>query len=226
MGTMFAALTNDVKQVNLDVPAINFSLLLQRATPFIPFDQLLSLLNPDAMDQAIGISLIHEIWVRGEPAGYATHVTSNPLPGSIPKHVLMSVALYDQQVSNLGSQLAGRTLRLENFPGSVVKDLPGIPDAKGPLASAYAVYDTGSFDVNNPADQPFIPPLVNRPAQPNHCDPHPIQGHIPAFLDQLRVFFQPDGKVLNFCDDDGICNASDPYEIPYGNATPCDPLSP
>ena len=26
--------------------------------------------------------LLHELWVAGEPAGYARHITSDPLPGS------------------------------------------------------------------------------------------------------------------------------------------------
>jgi len=223
MGTMFAALTPDATRLNVDVPAINFSLLLQRATPFIPFDQLLDVLNPDAMDQAIGISLIHEIWVRGEPAGYATHVTSHPLPGSIPKQILMSVALFDQQVTNLGAQLSGRTLRLPVLEGSVVKNLPGMPDVTGPQESGYIVYDTGSFDVTNPAHLPFIPPLVNRPAVSNRCDPHTRQGFIPASIDQLKAFLDGLG-ILNFCTDDGVCNASEPGEIPFGDAVPCDPL--
>jgi len=223
MGTMFAALTQDAKRLNVDVPAINFSLLLQRATPFVPFDQLLGVLNPDAMDQAIGISVIHEVWVRGEPAGYATHVTSNPLPGSIPKQILMTVALFDPQVSNLGAQLAGRTLRLPVLEGSVMKQLPGMPDVTGPQESGYIVYDTGSFDVQNPAHLPFIPPLVNREAVSNQCDPHPRRGFIPASIDQLKAFLDGLG-ILNFCTDDGVCNASEPNEIPFGDAVPCDPL--
>src|SRR5262249_35706787 len=150
MGTMFAALTPDVERLNVDVPAINFSLLLQRATPFIQFQVLLSFVNADPTDQAIGIGLDHELWVRGEPAGYATHLVNRPhaaLPGATPKRMLVTAALYDQQVSNLGSQLLARTLRLPMLEGSALHGLPGIPDTTGPQTSAFVVYDTGSFDV-------------------------------------------------------------------------------
>jgi hypothetical protein len=226
MGTMFAALTPDVERLNVDVPAINFSLLLQRATPFIEFQVLLTLVNPDPTDQAIGLGLNQELWVRGEPSGYATHITGRPrapLPGVGRKRMLVTAALYDQQVSNLGSHLLARTLRVPMLEGSVLRDLPSIPDSFGPQESAYVVYDTGSFDLANPLHAAFVPPLVNRPPQRNRCDPHPLRGVIPASIDQLLGFFQPDGVIENFCAD-GVCDASEPNEIPFGAAEPCDPL--
>lgn len=226
MGTLFAALTPDVHKLNVDVPAINFSLLLQRATPFIDFQTLLFFLGIDAMDQALGHGLNQELWVRGEPSGYANHVTGQPLrplAGSPPKQMLVTVALLDQQVSNLGSQLLGRTLRLGTLEGSVMRGLPGMPDTTGPQDSAYVVYDTGSFDVTNPAHTRFIPPLRNRPAQPNTCDPHGRRGFIPASVDQLLGFLTPDGQIANFCAD-GVCDASEPNEIPFGADVPCNPL--
>lgn len=226
MGTMFAALTPDVERLNVDVPAINFSLLLQRATPFIDFQVLLNFVNPDPTDQAIGLGLNQELWVRGEPSGYATHITGrprSPLPGVNRKKMLVTAALYDQQVSNLGSHLLARTLRVPMLEGSVLRDLPSIPDSFGPQESAYVVYDTGSFDPANPAHERFIPPLVNRPPQRNRCDPHPLRGVIPASISQLLGFFTPDGVIENFCAD-GVCDASEPNEIPFGATEPCDPL--
>jgi hypothetical protein len=224
MGTMFAALTPDAERLNVDVPAINFSLLLQRATPFVLFEALLHFLHRDPMHQAIGISLNHELWVRGEPAGYAGHITSDPLPGSIPKRMLVTAALYDQQVSNLGSQLLARTLRLGELEGSVMSQLPGIPETSGPQDSGYIVYDTASFDLENPDHLPFVPPLVNEQAEANRCDPHGRRLFIPASLLQVAAFLTPEGRIHNFCTDDGICNASAPSEFPFGEAEPCEPL--
>jgi hypothetical protein len=223
MGTMFAALTPDVEKLNVDVPAINFSLLLHRATPFIQFEQLITFLNRDALDQSLGLGLQHELWVRGEPAGYATHVTANPLPNTNVKQVLATVALHDHQVSNLGSQLLGRTLRLGSLPGSVMRDLPGQPDLEGPQDSGYIVYSTGSFDPSNPQHTPFIPPIFNDQVQQSKCDPHGRRGFIPASIAQLTTFFSPGGKLVNFCTDNGLCDASEPNEWPNGVA-PCDPL--
>ncbi|MAE96673.1 MAG: hypothetical protein CL910_18655 [Deltaproteobacteria bacterium] len=226
MGTLFAALTPDVERLIVDVPAINFSLLLHRATPFLTFEGLLNFVTPERMTQAIGIGLSHEIWVRGEPAGYATHVTDDPLPGvPFAKRVLVHVALHDQQVSNLGSQLLGATLRVPVQEGSTMQDLAGMESSTGPQDSAYVVYDTAAFDLSNPAHLPFVPPLYNEQAMRNHCDPHGRQAIIPAALEQLAAFFQPTGQVENFCTDDGLCNASTDNEFPDGVAVPCDPLN-
>jgi pimeloyl-ACP methyl ester carboxylesterase len=226
MGTMFAALTPDIHKLNVDVPAINFSLLLQRATPFIQFQVLTNLVNPDPMERLIGFGLNHELWVRGEPAGYANHITGRtlrPLPGSSPKQMLVTVAWLDQQVSNLGSLLLGRTLRLGTLEGSLLRGLPGLPDTTGPQESGWILYDTGSFDVENDAHRGFIPPLRNRSATPNRCDPHGLRGFIPASIDQLLTFLTPEGQIENFCAD-GVCDASEPNEIPFGADAPCNPL--
>ncbi len=224
MGLMYSALSPDIDNSHVDVPAMNFSLLLQRATPFIDFQSALQLTGiTDPMDTALLLSILHELWVRGESAGYATHITSNPLEGTNVKQVLMTGALYDQQVSNQATEIAARTLGLPSLIGSILPNRPLIPDEPGPLPSALVFYDTGSFDPNNPADAPFIPPLANLQPQPNHCDPHELQAFIPAALQQMLTFLQPGGQVVNYCN--GLCDAGDPTEIPYGNATPCNPLS-
>ncbi len=225
MGLMFAALSPDIERANVDVPAINFSLLLQRATPFLPFQVLLALTGiSDPMQVALGIGLLEELWVRGESAGYARHITRDPLPGTNAKRILMTEAWLDQQVSNLGTEVAARTLGLPNLsPGSLVSGLVDIPDRPGPLDSALVVYDTGSFDLDNPEHTPFVPPLANLQAEPNDCDPHGLRGFIPASIDQLFRFLQPDGRIENFCD--GACDAQGPLELPGGAEQPCDPLA-
>jgi hypothetical protein len=224
MGLMFSALTPDANNLYIDVGAINFSFLLPRAGPFLAFEQFIAAVEDDPNVGLLTNALLHETWVRGEPAGYATHITGQPLPRTNRKNILMGVALFDQQVSNLGSQIAGATLGLRNVEGSVVQDLPGIPDVTGPQRSGYVVYDTGSFDLENPAHAPFIPPITNDQAQLNQCDPHARQLAIPASLEQLAGFLRPRGVIENFCND--LCDAGDPSEIPFGAAVPCNPLGP
>jgi hypothetical protein len=220
---MFAALTPDVPTLAINVGAINFSILLQRATPFLPFQGFLDGIVPDPLRQALGIQVLHEVWVKGESAAYATHVTSDPLPGTQAKQILMTVGLHDQAVPNIGSQLAGATLGLPVLEGSVMTDLAYVEDATGPLPSAYVVYDTGAYDPSDPAYEPFLPPLANLQAPDGSCDPHGRMAFIPAALDQLLLFLDQ-GQVENFCLDDGLCNASQPYEIPNGSPEPCNPL--
>jgi hypothetical protein len=231
LGTMFAGLCPDIERANLDVPAINFSLLLQRSTDFIPFTTLLQATGvTDPMETALGISITHELWVRGEPSALATHVTSNPLPGTNAKKILMTEAFLDQQVSNQGTEIAARTLGLPQLVGSLLPGVAQIPDEPGPLESAWVVYDTGGFDLGNPADAPFIPPLANLAAQENHCDPHPRRFFTPASIQQFLAFMQPDGKIENFCnglcDADATLDASGEFlELPFGQPR-CNPVGP
>ena len=226
MGTWLAALTPDVERFGLDVPAINFSCLLQRSTQFglgSPFsfeDLLQSIGITDPLKTMLGLHVLGELWVSGEPAGYALHVTSDPLPGSgSPAKILMTPAWLDKQVSNQCTEIAARTLGLVSHEGSLQQGLQGIPDTVGPQDSALVMYDTGSFDLFNPLHAPFIPPLSNEIPSPV-CDPHGARPSIPAGILQLVTFLQPGGQIHSFCS--GVCDAGTILEQP---PTPCDPLN-
>ncbi len=225
MGTWLSALTPDVERFGLDVPSINFACLLQRSTQFGRFQDLLVGVGlTDPMQTVLGVQLLHEIWVSSEPAGYARHITTDPLPGSGPaKRILMTPAWLDKQVSNQCTEASARTLGLSNLAdGSILSGLQGIPDQAGPLDSAYVMYDTGSFDLFDPEHQEFIPPLANL-IPSGVCDPHGARPRIPASIMQLVNFLQPGGVVENFCN--GLCDAGDASEWDLSRAMPCDPLA-
>jgi hypothetical protein len=224
MGTWLSALTPDIERFGVDVPAINFDCLLQRSTQFGQFELLLQSFGlTDPMQTILGMGILQELWVAGEPAGYARHITSDPLPGSgSAKRILMTPAWLDKQVSNQCTEIAARTLQLPNLvPASLQRQLQGIPDLEGPLDSAYVMFDTGSFDLFNPAHQEFIPPLANL-IPSNKCDPHGARPRIPDGIRMLLNFLKPGGRVENFCTD--VCDAGEPDEIRGGDAQPCDPL--
>ncbi len=219
MGTFLGALTPDIERMGIDIPGINFSCLLQRSTQYDPFETLLDGIGiSDPLDTALGIGLLHELWVSADPAGTVRHVTTDPLPGSIPKKILMTVAWLDPQVSNQCTEIAARTLGLPMLEGSLVKGWQGIPDRPGPLDSAVVMYDTGYFDILDPAHQDAIPPLANLPPADRVCDPHPVRPLIPAGIFQLLGFMQPEGMIENLCD--GICGAGSPEEQPPIACTP------
>jgi hypothetical protein len=223
MGTWFAALTPDVERFGLDVPAINFSCLLQRSTQFATFDFAIDLIGVnDPIRKALFIHLAHELWVSAEPAGFARHITSDPLPGSGgPKRILYHPSWLDKQVSNQCSEVAARTLELPNLVGSLVRGLEDIPDLPGPLDSAHVLWDFGAFDLFDPAHAPHIPPLSNI-IPTSVCDPHNGPRAIPAAVQQLIAFLQPGGQISNFCN--GLCDAAEPLEIAGGGT--CGPDSP
>jgi pimeloyl-ACP methyl ester carboxylesterase len=226
MGTWFAALTPDIQRFVLDVPAVNFSCLLQRSFAFSPFEGLLDNTGlDDPLEVLVGLGLMHEVWVSAEPAGSVLHVMSDRLPGSgtFTPHILMTAAWLDKLVSNQCTEIEVRSLGLPNLAGaSLQSNLVDIPDVAGPLDSAYLMWDTGSFDVLDPAYDPYIPPLANL-VPDDSCDPHSKRPYIPDSFDQLVAFMQPGGVITNTCT--GLCDAGDPSEIPHGDATPCDPLN-
>jgi hypothetical protein len=226
MGLMHAALSPDVAAAVIDEGSINFSMLLQRSTAASLFDGAFEVTGiTDPMQSALVIGLIHELWVRGESAGYATHITENPFPDTPLKKILMAAAWLDQQVTNHGSEITARTLHLPNLvPGSLVEGMPEIEDRGGPLPSAYVMYDTGTFELSRPG--PFIPPLANEVPEQNDCDPHgERRPTIPAALEQIGMLFRPGGMIDNYCHD--ICDAGegDGFEYPLGIPTRCDPFA-
>ncbi|MCP5058935.1 MAG: hypothetical protein GY937_19710 [bacterium] len=110
-GLFNSAISQDIRRFAVDVPSINFSILLQHSTQFSTFDLLLAALGlTDPMQALIGIHLLHEVWVSAEPAGYATHITRNPLPDTPAKKMLFTSAWLDHQVPNQGSHISVRTL--------------------------------------------------------------------------------------------------------------------
>jgi hypothetical protein len=96
-----------------------------------------------------------------------------------------------------------------------------IPDVAGPVDSAMVMWDTGSFDLFNPAHEPHIQALSNV-IPTNVCDPHNGPRQTPAAVRQLLAFLQPGGQISNFCN--GTCDAAEPLEIPGGGT--CDGASP
>ena len=138
MGTYLAGLSPDIEKFHVDVPSIDFNILLQRSTQFNTFELLLTAIGfTDPMKTMVGQALQHELWVSAEPASIARNVTGlvdPPLPGVGAKKILMSVAFLDKQVSNQGSELMARTLGIGNLEGSLLRDfiMRTSPDRRPP----------------------------------------------------------------------------------------------
>ena len=227
-GLFHAAISTDIEKFGIDVGSMNFSFLLARSTQFnSPTDlfsfrvRLAAVGLTDDLDVLVGNQLLHEIWVSADPAGYMTHVTDpdDLLPGNtFPKKLYLSPAWLDYQVSNQGTEITARTLGISSGPGSLQKGLVGIPDeAPGTaLDSALVMWDTGLHDILDPADEDNIPPLAPGVVEVPAGDPHGPRPAIPATVQTLMEFLQPGGQIENFCDDDGICDASEPWECGNG----------
>ena len=54
--------------------------------------------------------MIQMMWDRGEPDGYANHMTSDPLPDTPAHNVLIDMAYGDHQVANVATEVEARTI--------------------------------------------------------------------------------------------------------------------
>lgn len=241
LGLQLGALSPDVRRLVVDVPASNFSLLLQRSRAISLIGVFLYFLNQDPMSQVLFFGLAEELWDSGEPAGYLRHVTRDPLPGSGgPKPLLMSVARYDGIVANEASEIAARTLGLPNLrtgpppSGSAVEALPGVPDVAPPLdgnrsgfVGAQVWHDLGMYaDLPEEDFAKYAPPLANTNVVSN-CDPHGQTFSTAASALQIATWLDT-GVIDDFCH--GLCDGrdpatgeGDPFELSGGRTAPCDP---
>ena len=74
-GGALTALEPDLRRSALYVGATNYSLLIQRSVDFDPFGAILGASYPDKLQQQVIISLLQILWDRGDPNGYAWHMT-------------------------------------------------------------------------------------------------------------------------------------------------------
>ena len=197
LGGALLAIGQDFTRGVLGEAGMNYSFLLPRSVDFDDYKVIYAPAYPDPYDQLIGIQLIQMLWDRGETNGYANHVTSDPLPGTPAKTVLLLGAVGDHQVSEYALQIQARTMgaaghvpyaaadRTTNEDkGFGITPIPSYPWA----GSAYFLFDTGSP----------LSPLVNLPPRDGH-DPHDDTPRIPAVQDLKDAFLRPDGVAIDVC---------------------------
>jgi hypothetical protein len=211
MGGALTAVDSDFTRSVLNVPAMNYSVLLPRSVDYDEFAGLLNLSYTDPLERPLLLSLIQMLWDRGEPDGYAHRMTSNPLPGNRAHKVLMNVALGDHQVTNFQSDVEARTIGASAHtpvldPGrwpdyDVLWNVPAI--ASYPFDGSAVVYgDIGPPRPDGTDPSGFFgvptPPLTNTPNRAG-TDPHGAPRGAPLALLLISDFLQAGGAVENPC---------------------------
>jgi hypothetical protein len=206
-GGALTALAPDLNRSVLYVGAMNYSLLVERSVDFDPFAAVLDQSYPDRLERPLLLSLLQVLWDRGEPNGYAWHMTSDPLPNT-PRHkVLQILSFGDHQVANVATEVEARTigsrLRVPALdPGRHTDVQPyfGIP----PITSfpydgdaALVVWDIGPLragGLGTPA-----PPITNTPPRLG-VDPHDLVIESePSVRRQIAEFLRLDGRLIDVC---------------------------
>lgn len=213
LGGALTAVAPDHTRAALGVPAMNYSVLLDRSVDFDPFRVFLDESYPGELTQRLALSMIQMLWDRSDPNGYAHRMTDNPLPNTPEHEVLLNVAFGDHQVTTWQADVEARTIGAQAhapvvFPGrwpgvDVLWDIPRIGGY--PFSDSAIVYwDSGPIrpDPANPGevlgtDPPPIENLPNRTGADPHGDPRRAAAEQQMVSDFLRP--NPQSAITDTC---------------------------
>ncbi|HEY3187474.1 MAG TPA: hypothetical protein VGJ70_08360, partial [Solirubrobacteraceae bacterium] len=213
-GGALTAVAPDFTRAALIVGAMNYSTLLTRSIDFDQFAALLYPAYPDELSRPLILSLVQMLWDRGDPDGYAWHMTDDPYPNT-PRHtVLLHMAYGDHQVANVATQVEARTIGARLRTPAVD---PGRSPDREPLyaippitsqpygGSALVVWDIGPLRPPGcgQAGQPSCegtpsPPTTNTPPRLGR-DPHGVTAREAAAQLQFGEFLKLNGAFVDVC---------------------------
>lgn len=225
-GGALTSVATDFTRSVLYVPGMNYSVLLPRSVDFddpdpseIDYASVLYPSYPVESTRPLALTLIQSMWDRGEPNGYANHMTTDPLPGTPAHKVLILMAYGDHQVANVQTAVEARTIGAPlrrpavdafRIPSSYVDLFPQsgtLGDLSGPAAdgSGYFVWDIGPKR-DDPGPGEFLgtdpPPITNTPPPGDAAgvDPHDtVVNNSPLARAQIAAFIETGGKITNPC---------------------------
>ncbi len=223
-GVAIMSIAEDFKRGFVAVPAANYSTLLHRSVDFNPYLLLQRASYPDRLDEEILLALIQQLWDRAEPQGYMNHLESGDLSTPpVPHKILIHMATYDSEVSNLGTEIMVRSLGIQQVT-PVHRTFFQIPEAAapfddsafvevnpqrkrcnvpggGPTPGVACTTDADCPGISDPPTHTFcdpdIPPLTNQ-APPYNNGNHGSTGSVSTGA-QIAEFLKPNGQVLQFC---------------------------
>jgi hypothetical protein len=204
LGGALTAVAPDFTRASLGVPAMNYSVLLDRSVQFDPFREILEPAYPNAMTRQLVLSLIQMLWDRSDPNGYAHRMTDDPLPNTPPHEVLLTVAFGDHQVTTwqadveartIGAPVRGPVVFRGRWPGvNQLWDIPRI-ESYPHRGSAIVYWDSGPLRPNPspPPDEIGTdpPPIENVPNR-SGVDPHGDPRVAPGAMQMISDFLRPD----------------------------------
>jgi hypothetical protein len=201
LGGLMTAVAPDLTRASLVVGGIDyFGLMAPRSVVWQGLSSLAYVAYPDSSIHPLLYDLAQQIWDRGDPDGYAAHMTTDPLPDTPAHTVLMQVAYGDFSVSNYASAVEARTIGASAYTPALdavrsrdknlLYGVPAIPSYPFD-GSAIVVWDSGPGLVD-------LPPVTNTPPSGPH-DPHyDLQGTA-AVRTQISRFLMPSGAVTDVC---------------------------
>jgi hypothetical protein len=198
LGGALTAFAPDFTRALLNVPGMNFSVLLPRSTQFDTFKPIFEPAYRDALERPLVLDLAQLQWDRGESDGVAAHISGHPLPNTPDHQALLQVAFGDHQVTQFQGDVLARTIGARIHLPSLA---PGRSPQRRPtwgLAAIPAGPFTGSaityWDAGPQRVAP--PPLTNVPNRALE-DPHTYPSLTPAARQQAADFLR--GTFTDTC---------------------------
>jgi hypothetical protein len=206
LGGVYMGTTTEVERGVLDVLGQPYNLLLTRSVDFEDFFGLLRATYSDPVDIAYLLGALQLMWDRVEPTGYTHRIIDDPLPGTPSHQVLMTAALGDHQVTNLGAHHMARSAGVGHLDTGI-QEIWGLPPFRdGTAGSALVEYEFGL-----PPD-----PVCNQP-QTACDDPHGKLRQLPEARMQIDTFLRT-GDVVDYCT--GACSFPAQSGCEPGEGTP------
>jgi hypothetical protein len=213
-GGALTAVEPDITRTVLYVPGMNYSTLLTRSIDFEDYSLVLYPSYPVQSERPLLLAMIQLMWDRGEPNGYANHMTSDPLPGTPAHQVLIEMAYGDHQVTNVATEVEARTIGaplryptldpgrtpgfLNFFPDIPMLDLPADADGNGMF-----VWDIGPKRASGTLGTDPAPITNTAPDDSFGVDPHDtVINTSAAVRHQIAEFLKPDGQIIDVCGPD------------------------
>ncbi len=215
-GGALTALSPDFTRSVLYVPGMNYSTLLTRSVDFSDYALILYPSYPIEGERPLLLSMIQMMWDRGEPNGYANHMTTDPLPDTPAHKVLIEMAFGDHQVANVATEVEARTIgaplrrpaldpgRIPDAEASDFYSIPTLGPLSGPAAngSGMFVWDIGPKRVEGTETKGTDPPPTTNEAPDDSfgVDPHDtVIRNSPLIRAQIANFLQVNGTITNPC---------------------------
>ena len=142
MGTTVCGLDPVITRCALQVGAVNYSLLLERSRDWPTYQTTLNGAYPDPLDDVLVINLMQQQWDRTEATSMADVLIGAGVPGSPQKHVFMQMAIADDEVSNLATEMQARTMGIPVLTPSPYVPW-GLQASSTPVPNGLVIFDFG-----------------------------------------------------------------------------------
>jgi hypothetical protein len=201
-GSVYMAVSQDVKRGQLGVPGGPYSLLLPRSLDFSLEYEAVRLRYSDPVDCINLMQVFQCLWDRAEPAGYMTSISKEPLPGTQSHEVLLHYGLGDSQVTWLGAHAIARSVNAVMYSSNAKENNETffgfeLLDDSVSMTGRSAIQ---GWDYNSPQA-----PLFNTPPS-EEGDTHECSRRDDRAQVQMGNFFLT-GVISNTCG--GTCSAAD-----------------